>query len=115
MVKYSTNQIDSIFQSLADSTRRDILLRILNKELDVTEIASKYKMSLPAVSKHLKVLEKADLVIYKKEGREHYYKANPRALLEIQKYIDYYTKFWNDKLDNLEKFLKRKRVGKHGR
>ncbi len=108
MVKYSERQIDSMFHSLADSTRRDIISRIIREELRVGEIASNYKMSLPAVSKHLKVLERADLVLYEKSGREKIYSANPRALLEIQKYIEFYTKFWNKHLDNVEEYLKNK-------
>jgi len=108
MVKYNDAQIDNIFQGLSDSTRRDILSRIIQKELDVTEIASHYKMSLPAVSKHLKVLENADLVVNKKKGRARLYSANPKTLIEIQRYIDYYTKYWNDKFDNLEKYLNKK-------
>lgn len=110
MVKYSANQMDDIFQSLADSTRRDILHRIIQSELRVSEIASVYDMSLPAVSKHLKVLEQADLVSFEKKGREKVYTVNPRAILEIQKYIEFYTKFWNKSFDNLEKFLKREKV-----
>ena len=109
MVKYNDNQIDQIFQSLADSTRRDILNRVSKEKLDVTQIASKYEMSLPAVSKHLRVLESAELIEYKKKGREKIYTANPRTLLEIQKYIDYYTKYWNDRFDNLENYLKHKK------
>ena len=115
MVKYSEKQIDSLFQSLADSTRRDIILRIIQKELGVTEIAKPYKISLPAVSKHLKVLESADLVVRKKRGRQRYYIANPKALLEIQKYIEFYTKFWNKQFDKLEDFLKEKKVKKNER
>lgn len=114
MVKYTGQQIDNIFQSLSDSTRRDILHRIIQKELDVTEIASHYKISLPAVSKHLKVLENADLVKYEKKGRKRIYTANPKAILEIQRYIDYYTKYWNDKFDNLEKYLNKSSKDKKG-
>lgn len=112
MVKYSENKIDNIFQSLADATRRDIILRIIQKELGVTEIASAYKMSLPAISKHLKVLEQADLIMGEKRGRERYYLANPKALLEIQKYIEFYTRFWNKQFDKLDDFLKREKVKK---
>lgn len=112
MVKYSEEQIDSLFQSLSDPTRRDILLRTSQKELDVTEIASHYKISLPAISKHLKVLGKADLVVNRKKGRERYYRANPKAILEVQRYIDYYTKYWNDRFDNLESYLSEENLKK---
>lgn len=115
MVKYSEQQIDLIFQSLADPTRRDILHRIIQQELNVGDIASSYKISLPAVSKHLRVLEKADLVTQRKEGRDKFFTANPRALLEIQKYIEFYTKFWNERFNSVEKLLKERRDKKHAR
>lgn len=103
MVKYSEEHINEIFSGLADPTRRDIIHRLVQKELDVTEIAGAYKMSMPAVSKHLKILKNADLVSERKEGRMRFYWANPKAIMEIQRYIDFYTKFWSDKFDKLNK------------
>ena len=66
MVKYSDEHINGIFSGLADPTRRDIIHRLVQKELNASEIASGYKISMPAVSKHLKVLKSADLVSERK-------------------------------------------------
>ena len=108
MVKYSEEQINDIFSGLADPTRRDIIHRLIQKELAVSEIAGEYKISMPAVSKHLRVLEKAELVFYTKKGREKIYGANPKAILEIQRYIDFYTRFWSDKFDKLADYFEKK-------
>jgi DNA-binding transcriptional ArsR family regulator len=115
MVKYSETQINSIFQSLADPTRRDILTRITRRELNVSRIAKNYKMSLPAISKHLRVLENAELVIKRQEGRDRIYTVNPRALLEIQRYIEFYTKFWDIRFNKIENMLKQKGVKKNAK
>ena len=107
MVKYSEEQINDIFSGLADPTRRDIVHRLIQKELAVSEIAGEYKISMPAVSKHLRVLEKAELVFYTRIGREKFYGVSPKAILEIQRYIDFYTRFWSDKFDKIDGHLEK--------
>jgi len=125
MVKYSattekktrlgpleSRYMDMAFGALNDSTRREILERLSQeKRLTVTEIASPYikekKMSLPAVSKHIKILHQSALIDIKTEGRMRVVIANPKAFLKIQKYIDYYVKFWNTHMDHMEEYLKK--------
>ena len=111
MVKYNSHQeLDSIFSSLADPTRRDILIRIAQEDtLTVNDIAKPYldDMSLPAISKHLKVLEKSKLLIRNKNGRSYSFKADPKQILIIEQYISFFRKFWNTQLDALEAFLEK--------
>lgn len=115
MVKYQKD-LDLLFSSLADPTRREILQRIAENPpsrkasegqggLTVSEIAKPYDMSLPAVSKHLKVLEKAKLIERTKTGREYIFAFNPRPLEGAAKYIAFYKKFWSKQFDRLEKYL----------
>lgn len=101
----SEEQINLIFHSLADPTRRGILQRLARSDLTVTEIAKPYDMSLPAISKHLKILEHAQLIGRKKHGREYQIHLEPQALKTVEEYIVFYKKFWNTRLSNLEKFL----------
>lgn len=99
------NMLDSTLHALADSTRRDILLRLAEEEHSVNEIAEPYDMSLAAVSKHLKVLESADLVIRRKEGRKYLCRMNYEPMVEVSELIKTYRKFWETRFDELEQFL----------
>ena len=98
--------LDSTLHALADSTRRDILMRLADEERSVNEIAEPYDMSLAAVSKHLKVLEGAHLVVRRKEGRKYLCRMNYEPLKEVSELIKTYRKFWNARFDELEEFLK---------
>lgn len=111
MVKYSQQQVDDIFYSLADHTRRDILKLIIEKNPTVSEIAKPFDISLPAISKHIKVLETNGLISRHKEGRIIRFKVIPEPIQEALKRMQYFEKFWNIQLDNLEKFLTRKGGG----
>ena len=97
--------LDSTLHALADSTRRDILLRLADQERSVNEIAEPYEMSLAAVSKHLKVLEGADLIVKRKEGRSYLCRMNYEPLTEVSELIKTYRKFWEARFDELEQFL----------
>ncbi len=97
--------LDSTLHALADSTRRDILMRIAEEERSVNEIAEPYDMSLAAVSKHLKVLESADLLIRRKEGRSYLCRMNYEPLDEVSELIKTYRKFWEARFDELERFI----------
>lgn len=81
------------------------MLRLMEADLTVSDIAKPYKMSLPAVSKHLKVLEKSDLIKRERFGREFKFKVNPGPLRRAEAYIKFYKKFWNEAFDRLEKHL----------
>lgn len=112
MVEYNRHILDSTLHALADGTRRDILLRLARKEHSVGEIAEPYDMSLAAVSKHLKVLEEADLVVKKKEGRHYRCRMNYEPLVPVSELIKKYRKFWEMRLDELELFIKESKADK---
>ncbi len=97
--------LDYTLYALSDSTRRSILGRLAQKECSVNEIAEPYDMSLAAVSKHLKVLEKADLIVKKKEGRSYKCRMNYAPLSEVEELIRKYKQFWESRFDELEQFL----------
>lgn len=104
MVEYSLT-LDSIFASLSDATRRDILRRVAKEELSVGEIAKPYTLTFAAVSKHLKVLEKAHLVAKRKNGKEQIVTLAPSALKSADEYLEFYRKMWENRLDSLDKYL----------
>ncbi len=97
--------LDSTLHALADSTRRSILLRLGKKEQSVNEIAEPYEMSLAAVSKHIKVLEKANLIKKEKKGRSYKCRMNYEPLNEVQDLINQYKVFWEARLDELDHFI----------
>lgn len=98
-------RLNFIFGSLSDPTRRDILQRVAKRRMSVSEVAAPYKMSLAAISKHLKILEKAKLVIKKRWGKQQVVELSPVAFKDASKYLRYYEKLWNDRLDSLERYL----------
>lgn len=98
--------IDLVFLSLADPTRRDILRRVAREELSVTEISEPYKLTFAAISKHLKVLEKAELVVKRRRGKEQLVRMAPKTVDEAAGYLAEYKKLWDNRLDALEAYLK---------
>jgi DNA-binding transcriptional ArsR family regulator len=104
MVNYS-GTLDRTFGALADPTRRAILARLASGEFRVTDLAEPFDISLPAVSKHLKVLEEAGLLARRKEGRIHHCRLDPRPMNAAAEWIARHRKFWENAFDNLEKYL----------
>jgi DNA-binding transcriptional ArsR family regulator len=100
-----TLNLDSIFGSLADPTRRDILRRVAGTELTVSEIARPYDVSLAAVSKHLKILEQARLVIKRRQGKQYYVSLSPPAFNDAAEYLEWYRRLWEERFDRLEEYL----------
>ncbi len=98
-------KLDDVFYALSDPTRREILGRLATGEATVKELASPFKMSLPAVSKHLKVLERAGLLIRQVEGRTHRISLQPEGLKSASEWVDHYRRFWEVQLDRLSAFL----------
>jgi DNA-binding transcriptional ArsR family regulator len=99
------DRLDRTFGALADPTRRAILARLAKGEASVTELAEPFEMSLPAVSKHLKVLERAGLV---SRGRERQWRpARLRAtpIKEVAEWTDRYRRFWDERYDRLDAYL----------
>ena len=107
MVKYA-DPLDGVFHALADSTRRTILTRLAARGRTITEIAEPFDMSLPAVSKHVRVLERAGLVRRTRDGRMHRIQLDAAPLRGASSWIDCYRGFWNDRLDCLAELLKEK-------
>ena len=105
MVKYDDLQLNDIFHALADSTRRAILARLATGEALVTEIAEPFDMSLPAISKHLGVLEKAGLLQRHKDGRIRRCVLNAAPLETAAEWIHFYSNFWDAQFHSLSSFL----------
>jgi len=99
MVKYAA--LDDVFRALGDATRRRILRRVARRPLTVSEIAAPFAMSLPAVSKHLKVLERAGLVSRGREAQWRPRRLEAEPLKEAQDWLAHYQRFWNEGLDRL--------------
>lgn len=112
MVEYSMN-LDNVFNSLADPIRRDILKRVSVSKLTVGQIASAYDVSLAAISKHLKVLEKAQLIRRQKEGKYHFVTVSPVAFKDANEYLKYYENLWTARFDALDAYLKEEDYGKY--
>jgi DNA-binding transcriptional ArsR family regulator len=93
------------FAALADPTRRAILARLALGQSSVTELAEPFEMSLPAVSKHLKVLERAGLIARGREAQWRPCRIEVRALKEVDDWLEEYRRLWEDRLDRLEVYL----------
>ena len=96
---------DAVFRALGDPTRRAILDRLSRGEARVTELARPFAMSLNAVSKHIQVLERADLITRRRAGREHFLSRNPRGLEEAAAWMAAEHLKWNNAFDRLAKAL----------
>jgi DNA-binding transcriptional ArsR family regulator len=115
--------LTSTFSALADPTRRAILGRLAGGERSVIELAEPFEMSLPAVSKHLKVLERAGLIVRGREAQWRPCRLEPGPLREVDDWLERYRRYWDESLDRLDAYLqelqatperagKRKRDGK---
>lgn len=105
MVNSSTARLDSIFHALSDPTRRSILRAVSVREKTVGEIAKPYRVSLAAVSKHLKVLESANLIHREKRGSFQVVRLNAQTLKTAEEWLSYYEQFWNRSLDALQTYF----------
>ncbi len=105
MVKYQNDPLSEVFGALADPTRRAILARLAMGETSVGELAEPFEMSLPAVSKHLGVLETAGLVQREKQGRVRRCHLDGRPLEAAATWIEHYRRFWEARLDSLARYL----------
>lgn len=97
--------LDLVFGALADPTRRRIVERLARKRLSISEIASEFPLSQPAISKHVRVLETAGLLQREIDGRTHYCSLSPVAMEAVSRWIDRQRKYWNAALDRLERLL----------
>jgi len=105
MVNDSSQQLTTVFLALADPTRRAILERLAHGEASGTELARPFSISVPAISKHLRVLEHADLILHRKDGRTHRFRLAAAPLKEAATWLEHYRHFWEAQLDSLDTYL----------
>jgi DNA-binding transcriptional ArsR family regulator len=105
MVKYSDDELDTLFAALADRTRRHVLESLAGGERRVTELAAEHDMSLPGFMKHLRVLEAAGLIGREKEGRVVSCELSAAPMKTAAAWMSRYEKFWTEKLDSLARYL----------
>ena len=98
-------RLDDIFRALADPTRRAILRDVSAGEKTVNEVARPYRLTLAAVSKHLKVLEAAELIARERRGSFHLVRLKPDTLQQAEEWLAYYKQFWSTRLDALSTYL----------
>ena len=105
MVKYSDDELDTVFAALSDRTRRHVLEALAGGGRSVTELAVEHEMSLPGFMKHLRVLEEAGLVAREKEGRVVSCELSAQPMKAASTWMSRYEKFWTEKLDSLARYL----------
>lgn len=102
----SNGSLDLLFAALADTTRREILAQVAEVGRSISEIAEHYKLTFAAISKHILVLERANLVVKHRRGKEQVVTMVPRTLGIAQAHIARYAQIWGDRFDQLEDVLK---------
>ncbi len=102
-------QLDLAFGALSDATRRGMLRQLSQGEANVSTLAQPYEMSQPAISKHVRVLEKAGLIEREKRGREQIVRIKPETAKQAADWITYYLRFWTQQFDEVEQYLQRKK------
>src|SRR5438105_8277171 len=100
------DRLSTTFAALADPTRRAILARLAAGEASVTELAAPFEMSLPAISKHLKVLERAGLIARGREAQWRPCRLKAGPLKDIADWVEHYRRFWDESFDRLDDYLK---------
>src|ERR1700690_4265484 len=117
----SMDHLSSTFAALADPTRRAILSRLASGEAPVSELAEPFKMSMPAISKHLKVLERAGLIARAREAQYRPCRIEAAPLKQVAEWVEYYREIWEQRFDRLDAYLQelkretKKQEKKHGR
>jgi len=105
MVKYGEPALDHTFAALSDPTRRAILAQLARGECSVTQLASRFEISLPGVTKHLRVLESAGLLRSTKLGRVRRCRLRPEPMKDAAEWIQFYRRFWEDQFESLAEFI----------
>jgi DNA-binding transcriptional ArsR family regulator len=101
----ATARLDAVFGALSDATRRQILASLAQKECSVTELGEPFPVSVPAISRHLRVLESAGLISRRKAGRVHYCRMRPIELQHATDWMVQQRAFWEQQLDSLARYL----------
>ena len=107
---FVTNQLlkimrRDVFQAIADPVRRDIIGLLANETLTVNKVAENFRISRPAISKHLRILNECGIISINKNGRERYCKIQPKSLIPVSDWTEQYRKLWEEKLDSFENYL----------
>jgi DNA-binding transcriptional ArsR family regulator len=102
----SSDRLNTTFAALADPTRRAILARLASGEASVTELAAPFEMSMPAISKHLKVLEHAGLIARGREAQWRPCRLEAGPLKEVSGWVEHYRRFWDQSFDRLDDYLR---------
>ncbi len=102
----SPDRLDTTFSALADPTRRAILARLAAGEASVNELAAPFELSLPAISKHLKVLERAGLITRGRDAQRRPCRLEPLPLEAVSDWVEQYRRFWEESLDRLDEYLR---------
>ncbi len=101
----TSEELDLLFGALADATRRGIVGQLADGELTVTELAAQYPISLPAISRHLKVLERASIITRSKDGRVRRARLRPTSLASTSTWLAQYEQLWSDRLNRLDDLI----------
>ena len=108
-VKYKHRSLDAVFGALADPTRRAIAERLADGPASLSELAEPFDVTLPAIVKHLAVLEHAGLVAHEKDGRVRYFTLVPEQLNGVGDWLQRYGSFWSERFDGLHRYLRSER------
>jgi DNA-binding transcriptional ArsR family regulator len=117
----TNDQLSTTFAALADPTRRAILARLASGEASVTQLAEPFEMTMPAISKHLKVLERAGLIARGQDAQWRPRRLQPAPLKQVASWVEHYRRFWEESFDRLDAYLqelkheKNRQEKKHGR
>ena len=104
-----TLELDMIFRSLSDSTRRDILKQVAKKEQSIGDLAHSYNLTFAGVAKHISVLQSAGLIQKRREGKQQIVTIVPKAIITANKYLKQYEKMWESRFDALDDLLRSKK------
>lgn len=113
MVKQSPETLDRIFHALAHPARRSMLTSLVEGERCLTELAAPLKMSFPAASKHVKILEQAQLVRRRVAGRNHFCRIGPQPLEQAARWLETYRKIWEANFERLDELLEEMKASEH--
>jgi DNA-binding transcriptional ArsR family regulator len=113
----SSDHLSTTFAALADATRRAILARLASGEASVTELAKPFQMSMPAISKHLKVLERAGLIARGREAQWRPCRLEAAPMKDAADWLEHYRRFWTESFERLDEYLRelKEKEKKHGR
>ena len=98
-----------VFQAIADPTRREIINMIAHQSLNLNSVSENFNISRPAISKHIKILTECGLIVIRQEGRERFCEAQFHKLKEVANWTERYSRFWDNKLNALQRYLEKEK------